>query len=181
MALPVDYARVLNHLGQAFAAYRRATASDPILVGGGATAIGTGGAFMSTDLDVVAADDQAFAEAMTGAGFVQEGGVGHLANAFYLPDCPHYVVEQVSGALFDGRTDRSRLVRLAVKSGGEIIMPPIEDLIADRLGQHAIASRSDPSRLLQAKALLESSPSIDRSYLARRILEEGGDPSLLGL
>ncbi|MCP3734571.1 hypothetical protein M9979_06745 [Sphingomonas sp. RP10(2022)] len=181
MSLPPDYARVLDHLGRAFTAYKAATTSDPVLVGGAATAIGTGGLFMSTDFDVIAADDQAFARAMTDAGFVQDGGIGHLANAYYLADCADYVVEQVSGALFDGRSDRERLVRLTVKSGGEIVMPSIEDLIADRLGQHAVASRSDQSRLLQAKALFDTSEAIDLSYLIRRIAEEGGDPALLGL
>jgi hypothetical protein len=180
MSLPDEYLTVLEHLGRAFATYKRETAADPILVGGAATALRTDGAFMSADFDVIATDNEAFARAMTQAGFIAEGGIGHLASGFRHSDHPDYVVEQVSGPLFDGLADKQRMVRLTT-DGGTILLPAIEDLIADRLGQHAVASRSDTSRLLQAKALFAMAESIDRHYLCRRILEEGGDPLLIGL
>jgi len=181
MSLPDDYLAVLEHLGRACAAYKRATSIDPILVGGAATALQTSGAFMSADFDIVAAEDETFAESMTAAGFVAEGGVGHLAGGFYHPDHPHYTVEQVSGSLFDGLSDHTRLIRLVIEEGVEIVIPAVEDLIADRLGQHAIASRGDASRLLQAKALFIMGGDLDRRYLHRRIIEEGGDPALIDL
>ena len=181
MALPDDYLAVLEHLGEAFAAYRRATSADAILVGGAATALSTAGAFMSADFDVIATDDEAFAAAMTHAGFIGEGGTGHLAGGFYHPLYPGYVVEQVSGPLFDGLADRKRLIRLIIKDGAEIVIPSIEDLIADRLGQHSVASREDQSRLLQARTLCAVAEGMDLPYLYRRIIDEGGNPTLIGL
>ena len=136
---------------------------------------------MSADFDVIAADDAAFMSAMISAGFVAEGGIGHLAGGYYHPDVSHYVVEQMSNPLFDGLADHRRLLRLTISRGSEIVVPAPEDLIADRLGQHAVASATDPSRLLQARALFDMAEDIDRAYLLRRIVEEGGDPALIGL
>ncbi len=181
MGLPADYVRLLEHLGRAFTAYHAATSTYPILVGGAATAIGTAGGFMSADFDVIAADDHAFATAMRNAGFIAQNGLGHLAGGFVHPDHPSYVVEQVSGPLFDGRADGKRLIRLNFTSGSDVVLPAIEDLIADRLAQHAVASRSDDSRLRQAISLLHKTDRIDRVYLRRRIIEEGGDPALIGV
>ena len=181
MSLPADYLAVLEHLGRAFLAYRRATSTDAVLVGGAATALSTAGAFMSADFDVVAAEDQAFAAAMKHAGFIAENGTGHLAGGFYHPNYSHYAVEQVTGPVFDGLADRRRMLRLVLKEDSEIIIPAVEDLIADRLGQHAIASPADRSRLDQAQALFKMADGIDRRYLVKRIVEEGGDPALIGL
>ncbi len=181
MALPGDYLDLLDTLGRAFAAYEAATRTSPVLVGGAATALSTAGSFMSADFDVVAGDDDAFRRAMLDAGFTPEGGLGHLGGGFYHDLYPGYTVEQVSGPLFDGRSDGKRLIRLNVSEGSSIVIPPIEDLIADRLAQHAIASKADASRLLQARALFKMAEGIDRHYLIKRIVEEGGDPALVGL
>jgi hypothetical protein len=85
----------------------------------------------------------------------------------------------VSGDLFDGLADRGRLVHLSVTPHGHITLPAIEDLIADRLGQHAIAGPTDDSRLRQAGSLFRLGQAIDLEYLQRRIAEEGGDLALL--
>jgi hypothetical protein len=45
-------------------------------------------------------------------------------------------------------------------------------MIADRLGQAAVASPTDKSRLLQARALFRLAPSLDRDYLRRRVVQE---------
>jgi len=179
--LPADYVELLGELGVAFTAYERATGNWPVLVGGAATAIQTAGDFMSGDFDIVASDDTAFAAAMNEAGFVAERSVGHGLGGFYHPAYPAYGVEQVSGSLFDGRSDRARLIKLIVRDGSAIVLPSIEDLIADRLAQHAVASASDDSRLMQARELLRIAKEIDGFYLKRRIIEESGDPTLLGL
>jgi hypothetical protein len=71
---------------------------------------------------------------------------------------------------------------MIVVEGGTVALPAIEDMIADRLGQHAAAApASDKSRLLQAKALFRLAEKPDIGYLRRRISDEGGDPALLGL
>src|SRR5208283_1110543 len=68
---------------------------------------------------------------------------------------------------------------LATASSREIPLPSIEDMIADRLGQYAVASPADDSRLRQAILLFWIADELDRDYLLRRVGEEGGDPSLL--
>ncbi len=98
---------------------------------------------------------------------------------FYHPNHPEYGFQQVSGQLFDGRSDRKRLVILPTTGGGAITLPSIEDMIADRLGQHAIASKTDDSRLQQAIWLFRLAEQMDRDYLLKRVIEEGGDPDLL--
>ncbi|MGI4939962.1 MAG: hypothetical protein ACRYHQ_05270, partial [Janthinobacterium lividum] len=56
-----------------------------------------------------------------------------------------------------------------------------EDLIADRLAQHSVASPTDDSRLRQARMLFGLAERLDRVYLLARIRDEGGDPALLEL
>ena len=70
---------------------------------------------------------------------------------------------------------------MGVMGPGRVTLPAIEDLIADRLGQHAVASPTDTTRLEQAQALFSQADGSDEAYLVRRIIEDGGDPALLGL
>lgn len=180
MALPDGYLDALELLAVAFARYEADTGHVAVLVGGAATALQTAGAFMSGDFDVVAPNDGAFDRAMAAAGFLSEGGLGHGAGGWFHPSAPQYAVELVTPPLFDGRADPERLLRLTVR-GASIVLPSIEDLIADRLAQHAVASGADLSRLEQARALLRMAKHVDRHYLERRIVEEGGNPALLDL
>lgn len=141
----------------------------------------TVGLFMSGDFDIIAEDDAAFAEAMHHAGFVIDARLGRLLGGFYHPTFPEYGVEQVSGPAFDGRSDRDRLFVVRFRDEHSLTLPAFEDLIADRLGQYAIASASDASMLRQARAILSSAKEVDVHYLRRRVREEGGDPNLLDL
>ena len=181
MPLPDDYLAALERLAFAFTTYRERTGGTAVLVGGAATAIYTAGQFPSADFDVVAANDCAFEEAMAEHGFQREDRSGHLLIGFYHPEHPGYGFQQVSGTLFDGQADRTRLFRMAVTAPGEITLPAIEDMIADRLGQYAVASPTDLSRLQQARALFSVAEVLDDSYLLKRIVMEGGDPALLSL
>lgn len=180
MALPEDYLAALGKLAEAFAAYEANSSSIAVLVGGAAAAIHTGGAFMSADFDIVAGADDAFARAMDQAGFIEDRKSGHGLGGWYHPDFPVYGVEQVSGGYFDGRGDRTRCIRLVARDGNAIVLPAIEDMIADRLGQHEV-SGGDSSMLEQAKALYTMAQDLDAKYLIRRIREEGGNPAQLGL
>lgn len=181
MSLPDDYIAALERLAFAFTSYRQRTGGAAVLVGGAATAIYTGGQFPSADFDVVAVGDQQFNAAMAEHGFQREDRPGHLLIGFYHPDHPGYGFQQVSGPLFDGQSDQTRLFRMAVTAPGEITLPSIEDMIADRLGQYAAAPPSDTSRLQQAKALFSLAETLDNDYLLDRIIAESGDPTLLGL
>lgn len=181
MPLPDGYIAALALLGRVFRAYQARTGHSAVLVGGAATAIYTAGMFPSGDFDVVAGSTSAFDEVMFEHGFVREDRAGHLLVGFYHPDHPGYGFQQVTGPLFDGRSDRGRLVRFAVTADSAVVLPAVEDLIADRLGQHAVASKTDDSRLRQARELFNLADDLDRAYLLRRIRDEGGDPALLGL
>lgn len=180
MTLPADYIAALAELGTAFTAYEAEAGHAAVLVGGAAAAIHSNGAFMSADFDVVALSDDAFASAMGRSGFVQDEHAGHGLLGWYHPEHPSYVVEQVSGGYFDGQGDLARCVRIAVRDGSEVVLPAVEDMIADRLGQHEI-SRGDNSMLEQAKGLFTISKGLDLTYLKTRVAQEGGNVGLLGL
>lgn len=180
MALPDGFVAALAQLGEAFARYEAVTGRPAILVGGAAAAIHTEGAFMSADFDVVAGLDDAFGKAMAEVGFVADSHVGHGSLGWYHPDHPEFSVEQVSGGYFDGRGDRERCLKLAVRDGSIIVLPAVEDIIADRLAQHEVAG-GDDSMLKQAMALFMIAKGLDITYLRRRVAEEGGNLGLLGL
>ena len=150
-----------------------------MLVGGATVVMLTGGQFFSGDFDFLASNDQAMAECLEAAGFLEEDRGGNLRIGWYHPDHPLFGFQQVSGSLFDGRTERKRMIRIELRDGEAITVPPVEDLIADRLGQHAAGSSTDMSRLEQARAMISVMETVDHAYLIRRVEEEGGDIRLL--
>lgn len=180
MSLPPEYLAALGPLADAFAAYEAKTGRTAVLVGGAAAAIHTDGAFMSADFDVVAGDDIAFDDAMNAAGFVDDEKAIHGQGGWYHPEHPQFAVEQVSNGYFDGRGEKSRCLKIMVHDDAAIVLPAIEDMIADRLAQHEVAG-ADASMLQQAKALYALASDLDIDYLYRRIVEEAGNPAHLGL
>ncbi len=174
------FAMALARLAEAFRASRTPRGSTPVLVGGAAVVILTAGTFFSGDFDFVHSDDQALSRALLDRGFVEERRPGMLRVGWYHPGHPGFGFQQVSGPLFDGRSDPARHLTLGLPGGGEVRLPAVEDLIADRLGQQAVASPTDRSRLDQARVMLALAEGVDPVYLRRRVLEESGDPELLG-
>lgn len=170
MALPEDFVAALAELGEAFSRYEALTGRTAILVGGAAAAIHTAGAFMSADFDVVAGLDDAFGEAMGAVGFVADVHAGHGSLGWYHPDHPDFSVEQVFGGYFDGRGDRERCLKLAVREGSTIVLPAVEDMSADRLAQPVVAG-GDDSMLQQALALFLIAKGLDMTYLRHRVAE----------
>ena len=179
MAIPDTYLALLNILADAFEHYEVATGHCPVLVGGGAVAVQTQGAFMSGDLDLYAPSNAALENALLHSGFVREGRRSRLAGGFYHPEFPEYGVEAISGQLFDGRADKTRLIRVLFQDAKGIVIPSFEDMIADRLGQYAASSERDHSRLAQAQLLFRLAEDLDLRYLQIRIADEGGDFDLL--
>ncbi len=172
----------LMPLSRVFEAYAKITGHSPVLVGGAATAIYTAGMFPSGDFDVVAASDNTFNNAMLDQGFIRENRAGKLQIGFYHPSHPNFGYQQVTGPLFDGRADATKLIRMVMTDEGDaVVLPAIEDMIADRLAQHSVASPTDDSRLRQARALFMLAADLDMPYLIRRVCDEGGDLTLLGL
>ena len=159
------------------------TGSDAVLVGGAAVAILTDGTFMSGDFDIVAGADKSFHHAMVEHGFRLEDQPGFLKKGYFHPDWPEFGFEPVSGALFDARADRRRLIHIRLAEvAGEISLPSVEDMIADRLAQHeAVSTPTDNSRLMQARLLFHLAEDIDTAYLLKRIRDEGGNAALLGV
>ncbi len=83
-------------------------------------------------------------------------------------------VEFVSGQLFDGQADRARLVQVDVGDGSRIIVIPPEDVIADRLGQHAAAPATDRTQLALARMVYSLAERLDETYLLHRVQNETG-------
>jgi hypothetical protein len=179
MAIPDTYLVLLDILAGAFQRYEATTGHSPVLVGGGAIAVQTQGAFMSGDLDLYAPSDATLEAALIQEGFVHEERHGRLAGGFYHPDYPEYGVEAISGQLFDGRADRARLIRVLFQDTKGIVIPSFEDMIADRLGQYAASNQRDYSRLAQAQLLFRLADDLDLGYLQARVADEGGDFDLL--
>lgn len=123
--------------------------------------------------------DTALEEALIEQGFVREERHGRLAGGFYHTDYPEYGVEAISCQLFDGRSDRGRLIRVLFQDAKGIVIPSFEDMIADRLGQYAASNQRDHSRLAQAQLLFKLADDLDLSYLRARAADEGGDFGLL--
>lgn len=139
----------------------------------------TQGQVLSGDFDLVADID--FEHALLAEGFRKEDRAGHLLRGYYHPDTPQYGYELVSGALFDGRTDHNKIRPIMVSDDAGVLFPPIEDLIADRLGQYAASNNKDEEMLLQARLLKALALECDEAYLRRRIIEESGDPAAIEL
>jgi hypothetical protein len=81
-------------------------------------------------------------------------------------------VEVVSGQLFEGASDMSRLWIVDIDNGRRVAFPPPEDMIADRMGQYASTSSGVPEMLEQAIKLLQLAGPIDETYLDGRIKQE---------
>lgn len=177
--LPDDYVELLHRLAVAFEEYHRLSGHEAVLVGGAVVAIQTDGAFMSGDLDIHAPNAQAFDAGLAKAGFVPEDRSRRLRGGYYHPHFPRYGLEAVSGDLFDGRADRQRFLRLVMGEAGTLVLPSIEDIIADRLGQHCSGAVGDDAMLEQARLLFRLADDIDMDYLSRRVVEDGGNLNLL--
>jgi hypothetical protein len=144
-------------------------AQRPILVGGAAVEMFTGSAMVTGDFDIVTGRHDLMDTLFRNHGFVRphSGGRGWVHPDLALG------FEVVGSSLMDGRADRSRLrlVRLSDEDAAPTLaLIPVEDLIADRLGQYA--SGSARAMLGQARALFAIYNQLDLAYLDARIREE---------
>jgi hypothetical protein len=178
-ALPSDYWTALELLAKASSRFHSETGNFVVIVGGAAVSFYTHGAVLSGDFDMVA--DLGFEPYLLAEGFRKEERQGRLLKGYYHPSVPLLGFEFVSGALFDGKADWDKLLAVPQTDGAEVVFPAIEDLIADRLGQYASSNNKDKTMLSQASLLFELAFECDVAYLKRRIIEETGDPSQIGL
>lgn len=170
-----EFVAALALLAEAFDDVVAAGYERPIIVGGAAVEFYTGGAVASGDFDVLTAGQKELEAALLHRGFVRPSGPGVLTRGLYHPQLG-IGFEVVSGHLFDGASDRSR-TRLVTITTGEVRFPPVEDMIADRMGQFAAPQRGDAEMLGQAVVLYRIARQnledpVDEQYLDRRIRHE---------
>jgi hypothetical protein len=178
-SLPPDYWTALGLLATASERYFAATGRRVVIVGGAAVSFYTQGAVLSGDFDLVT--DIAFEPFLLAEGFQRETGPMRFLGGYHHPRVPRLGFELVSGALFDGKADADRLLAVPVIDGAEAIFPAVEDLIADRLGQYASSNNRSEAMRSQALLMFSLASECDRDYLKRRIVEETGDPAIIGL
>ena len=141
----------------------------PILVGGAAVEVYTGGAVTTGDFDLACGRQDVLEAVMQRHGFVRPSGLGVATRGWVHPELG-LGFEVVGDTLLDGLADREmvRVIELAPDGAVAVIGP--EDMIADRMGQYA--SGSAPEMLGQARALYALSEALDIGYMERRIHEE---------
>jgi hypothetical protein len=166
-----EYVEALALLARACDDLARHGYKRPVLVGGGAVEFHTGGSVVSGDFDFVTAEQWAFEQALVSYGFRREDRVGRLLRGLYHPDLS-LGVEVVSGMLFDGLSDVHRVQLVEIVDGKAMAIAPVEDLIADRMGQYVSTSNLVPEMLDQAVKLFQLADRLDEAYLDRRIRNE---------
>ncbi len=174
-SLRAEYREAIALIARAVAALERRNIRSPILVGGAAVEFYTGGAITTGDFDFVTPYREEFFEELERVGF-RRPGQGEISRALFHPSSG-ISVEVVSGQLMDGRADNERLVVVRLRDGALRVIP-IEDVIADRIGQALAGSRIDERMRNQAIRLYQLAGGVDRSYLDRRIAEEASDGHL---
>ena len=67
------------------------------------------------------------------------------------------------------------MVLVECRGGSHVAVPPVEDLIADRMGQFNSTPAGTPEMLAQAVKLYQLAETLDETYLNSRILAETGN------
>lgn len=160
----------LTLLARVSEALHRRGLPRPILVGGAAAEYYSGSALMTGDVDITSPVQAEVEEELARFGFTKPEGLGHTPLGWVHPQLA-LGFEIVASTPMDGTVDYRRLVLVEGLGPGEpLVMIPVEDLIADRMGQ--FASGTAPELLEQARLLLALHPAADLAYLERRIRHE---------
>lgn len=178
MAFRPEYQAALSLLAQACEIMVERGYGRPILVGGAVVEFYTGSTITSGDFDVITAAGEVLEEILIELGFERPQGVGQLLRGV-IHRGMNMGVEVVSGPAFDGKADRERMLLLELGQG-KIIIPALEDIIADRLGQFSSTPRGIQSMLDQAVSLYRLASELDEEYLDKRIRYETANTLDLG-
>ncbi|MEP6785035.1 MAG: hypothetical protein ABI898_04755 [Sphingomonadales bacterium] len=142
----------------------------PVLVGGAAAEYYSMSALATGDFDVTTPSQPELEEELQRAGFVRPSGPGKLTRGWAHPELA-LGFEVVADVPMDGSVDTARMRLFEVTGGTDVFrIIPVEDLIADRMGQYASGTARD--RIDQARVLLLLNSDADMEYLERRIREE---------
>ena len=146
----------------------------PILVGGAAVEYYSGSAVMTGDIDVTSPVQPELEEELRRLGFVKPEGIGHTPLGWVHPTLG-LGFEIVASTPMDGNVDHRRMVLVeGIATDAAFASIPVEDLIADRMGQYASGTAS--TMMEQARILFSLHADCDHAYLEKRIREEtGGD------
>ncbi len=140
MSFRPEYIEALSLLAQVCEDVVARGCERPVLVGGGAVEFYTGGDIVSGDFDLVIAEHEVFEEVLPRYGFtLEERRHGRLMKSFLHPKLG-IAVEVISGYLYPG-SDANRIRPVEIAEGKRVAFLPIEDLIADRLGQYTVDAR----------------------------------------
>jgi len=155
----------------------------PVLVGGAAVELYTGGAIASGDFDFVSGWQREFFAELQVLGFDRPAKPGWLQWSVMHPNFD-FGVQVVSGALMDGKADTKRIQIVDVGESEEgkplrLRVIPVEDLIADRLAQACSSFRVDEAMRNQAVRLYQLAEGLDEQYLDDRIRTETGNEASL--
>jgi len=170
MAFRPEFRKALTLLARGIQSMSEKGLDPPILVGGAAVELYTASAVTSGDFDLVTPFQKALEDALIPLGFERPKGPGVLLGGLIHPEFL-IALQVVSGRLMDGATDMEKLVVVDIE-GYPLRVIPIEDLIADRLGQAYSADPPRPDMLEQALILYQFADEYDADYLDRRISEE---------
>lgn len=140
----------------------------PILVGGAAAEYYSASAVMTGDVDLTSPVQPELEEELLKLGFEHPHGPGHTPLGWVHPELK-LGFEVVASSPMGGAVDRARILLIDL-AGEAFAIIPVEDLIADRMGQYA--SGTAPEMLGQARTLYDLHPEADRAYLERRVREE---------
>jgi hypothetical protein len=149
----------------------------PILVGGAAVEYYSASALMTGDIDLASPVQPEVEEELLAHGFSRPAGPGHTPFGWLHPELK-LGIEIVASTPLGGAvdSDRIQLVRPIGETAVFRILP-VEDMIADRMGQYASGAAPDMGG--QAAVLFALYPDLDRAYLERRIRDEScGDYGL---
>ncbi|MBV8190844.1 MAG: hypothetical protein JOY64_03650 [Alphaproteobacteria bacterium] len=178
-----EFVEALTLLATAIDRLKARGYSPPILVGGAAVELYTGGQVTSGDFDFVSADQAEFLSELERVGFERPKRAGWLTRSLWHPRL-RFAVQVVSGALMDGNADAARIRIVEVSADQEesdltLRVIPIEDLIADRMAQALATNVIREDMQNQAVRLYQLAEGLDSDYLDRRIrTETGGEGSL---
>lgn len=176
----IEFSEALTLLALAADRLVRRGHPAPVLVGGAAVELYTGGRITSGDFDFVSPWQSEFFAELEAVGFERPQTVGWLKRSLWHPTLK-FGVQVVSGSLMDGRADGSKIQVVEVDSSSKLRLRviPVEDLIADRMAQALAGPRIRDDMKSQAVSLYRFAESLDRQYLDRRIRDEtGGEASL---
>ena len=144
----------------------------PILVGGAAAEYYTASALMTGDVDITSPIQSEVEAELLRFGFTKPEGLGHTPLGWVHPETG-LGFEIVASTPMDGNIDYRRMVLIeGLTPEGAFAIIPVEDMIADRMGQ--FASGTAPEMLEQARILFLLNPDLDMPYLETRIRYETG-------